>query len=193
MSRVCYSALSIVFAERSYVLLASVAGLSVLIVATWLPNFSLVWQVIASGSIPLPNKIEILTALVRSLSTNFTAFSRAITIAMAVLFGMNVAMIVYYHRSRRALMKPLGSGVITTSVGGLASGSLGVGCAACGTLILSPVLTFLGAGTLITTLPLGGEEFGLAGLVMLVLSLLWGAKKVGQLTTCRPEVGDGQH
>jgi len=187
MNRAAYHVLGEVFTRGSYVLLAIVAGLFVLIFATWLPNLGLVWQVVSSDSIPLPNKIEILTALVRSLGTNFTPFSGAVTIAMAVLFGANVALIVYYFRLRRTLVKHAGSGVIAASVGGLASGLLGVGCAACGTLILSPALTFLGAGTVITSLPFGGEEFGLLGVAMLVVSLIWGAKRIAELAMCRLE------
>ncbi len=186
MNRAAYHVLSDVFTQGSYVLLAIGAGLSVLIFATWLPNLGLVWQVVTSDSIPLSNKIEILTALVRSLSTNFTPFSGAITIAVAVLFGTNVALIAYYFRLRKTLVKQASSGMAAASLGGLASGFLGIGCAACGTLILSPVLTFLGAGTLIASLPFGGEEFGLFGVAMLVLSLILGAKRIGQLTVCGP-------
>ena len=186
MNRAVYTVLSQVFTEGSYVLLATVVGISVLIFATWLPNLGLVWQVLTSESVPLPNKIEILTALVRSINTNFTFFSMVIVIAMAMLFGTNVALIVYYFRLRQTLVRQASGGIAAASLGGLASGFLGVGCAACGTLILSPTLTFLGAGTLVMSLPFGGEEFGLAGLAMLVLSLILGAKKIGQLTACSP-------
>ena len=78
-------------------------------------------------------------------------------------------------------------GIAAASLGGLASGFLGVGCAACGTLILSPALTFLGVGALlVASLPFGGEEFGLVGVALLVLSLILGAKKISQLTACSP-------
>ncbi len=187
MSRVVCSVLSDVFTRGNYILLTAATALPVLILTTWLPNLGLVWQVVASDSIPFPNKIEILAALVQSLGTNFTPFSGAVTIAMAVLFGANVTLIVYYLRLRRTLVKHAGSGVIAASVGGLASGLLGVGCAACGTLILSPALTFLGAGTVITSLPFGGEEFGLLGVAMLVVSLIWGAKRIAELAMCRLE------
>lgn len=184
MNRAVYKVLGQVFTEGSYMLLAAVVGLSLLIFVTWLPNLGLVWQVLTLGSVPLLSKIEILAALVGSLNTNFSPFSIVITIAMAMLFGANVALIIYYFRHRQRLVKQASGGMAATSLGGLASGFLGVGCAACGSFILSPALTFFGVGTLVASLPLGGEEFGLLGLAMLALSLILGARKINQLTLC---------
>ncbi len=53
-----------VFAEGRCILLAAATGLAVFILATWLPNLGLVWQIAASASVPLacplgaPGKIE---------------------------------------------------------------------------------------------------------------------------------------
>ncbi len=82
-----------VFAEGRYILLAAATGLAVLILATWLPNLGLVWQIAASASIPFADKVNVLTALVGSIGTNFTVFSALSTVAIATLFGANVATI----------------------------------------------------------------------------------------------------
>src|SRR3546814_6039646 len=82
-------ALRQVFTEARYVILASAVGLAVFILATWLPNFGLVWQIAASGSVPLADKVEVLAALVGSIATNFTVFSALSTITIAALFGAN--------------------------------------------------------------------------------------------------------
>src|SRR3546814_3024663 len=101
-SDVCSSDL---FTEARYVILASAVGLAVFILATWLPNFGLVWQIAASGSVPLADKVEVLAALVGSIATNFTVFSALSTITIAALFGANVAMITYQFRLRRQLVR----------------------------------------------------------------------------------------
>src|SRR3546814_4213137 len=62
-------ALRQVFTEARYVILASAVGLAVFILATWLPNLGLVWQIVASGSVPLADKVEVLAALVGSIAT----------------------------------------------------------------------------------------------------------------------------
>ena len=40
-----------VFAEGRYILLAAITGLAVFILATWLPNLGLVWQIAVYGKI----------------------------------------------------------------------------------------------------------------------------------------------
>ena len=173
-----------VFAEGRYILLAATTGLAVFILATWLPNLGLVWQIAASASVPFADKVKILAALIGSIGTNFTVFSALSTVAIAALFGANVAMMAYYFRVRRQLVRQAGQAGAAASLGGLASGLFGVGCAACGTFVLSPVLSFVGASGLIALLPFGGEEFGALGVAMLGFSLVLTARKIGEPLAC---------
>ena len=173
-----------VFAKGSYILLAVAMGLAVFILATWLPNLGLIWQIAASASIPLADKVQVLTALVGSIGTNFTVFSALSTVAIAALFGANVAMIAYYFRVHRRIVRQAGQVGAATSLGGLASGFFGIGCAACGTFVLGPALSFIGATGLIALLPFGGEEFGALGVGMLGFSLVLTARKIGEPVAC---------
>lgn len=173
-----------VFTNHRYVAIALIATVAVFIFATWLPNLGLVWQITRSASVPLADKLQILAALVGSIETNFTLFSALSTIVIAVLFGTNVAMIAYYLNLRRQF---IGEGRLTgatTSLGGLASGLFGVGCAACGTFVLGPVLSLAGAGGLLALLPFGGQEFGVLGIGMLGFSLFLTARKIGEPLAC---------
>ncbi len=173
-----------VFADWRYILLAAATGLAVFILATWLPNLGLVWQIAASASVPLADKVRVLTALIGSIGTNFTVFSALSTVAIAVLFGANVAAITYFLRFRRQLVRQAGQAGAAASLGGLASGFFGVGCAACGTFVVGPVLSFVGASGLIALLPFGGEEFGVLGVGMLGFSLVLTARKIGEPVAC---------
>ena len=173
-----------VFAEGRYILLAATTGLVVFILATWLPNLGLVWQIAASTTVPLADKVSVLTSLIGSIGTNFTVFSALSTVAIAALFGANLAMMIYYFRLQRQLSGQAGQAGVATSLGGLASGFFGVGCAACGTFVLSPALSFVGASGLIAFLPFGGEEFGALGVGMLGFSLVLTAKKIGEPVAC---------
>jgi hypothetical protein len=181
-------ALKQVFANGRYIVLAVGASLLAFIFTTWLPNLALVWQIGSSDSMSLSDKIAILTALIGSIGTNFTLLSGFTAIAVAVLFGMNVAMIAYLFGRDRELRGKSAGGAAAASIGGVASGLFGIGCAACGTLVLGPVLSFSGASTLIGLLPFGGEEFGTFGIAMLGLSLFLSAKRIGQPITCRTPV-----
>jgi len=112
------------------------------------------------------------------------------TVAVAALFGANVALIAYYFRVRRRFARQAGQVGAATSLGGLASGFFGIGCAACGTFVLSPVLSFIGAAGLIALLPFGGEEFGALGAAMLGFSLVLTARKIGEPVVCTLEPAD---
>ena len=95
-----------------------------------------------------------------------------------------MAALVHYFRLRRRFARPAGQAGAAASLGGLASGVFGIGCAACGTFVLGPVLAFFGAGGLIALMPLGGEEFGVLGVGMLGFSLVLTAKKIAEPIAC---------
>ena len=174
-----------VFSKGWYVLLAATIALATLVLTTWLGNLGLVWQIATSQWLPMADKVKILLALIGSLSTNFTVFSALCAIAIAILFGMNIAVTTYVFQEHRRLGSQSGQIVTATSLGGLMSGLFGIGCAACGTFVLSPALAFLGAGTLVTALPFGGEEFGALGVGLLTLSLVMSVKRIGQPMLCQ--------
>ena len=174
-----------VFSKGWYVLLAATIALAIFVLTTWLGNLGLVWQIATSQWLPLFDKANILLALIGSIGTNFTVFSALCAVAIAVLFGLNVAVMTYGFRQRRVMATKSGQGMATTSLAGLMSGLFGIGCAACGTLLLSPALAFLGIGTLVTLLPFGGEDFGALGVGLLSLSLIISARKIGQPMVCQ--------
>lgn len=174
-----------VFSRGWTVVLAAAITLATFVLTTWLGNLGLVWQIAISTDLPFADKARILIALVGSITTNFTVFSAATTIAIAVLFGTNTAVMAYVYVERRRLTLPSTRAGTVASLGGLASGLFGIGCATCGTLLLSPALAFLGLGSFAALLPFGGEEFGALGAVMLSLSLFISAKKIDQPMLCQ--------
>lgn len=177
-------ALTCVFKEWTYILIAVIGALVVFVLATWLANPGLVWQITVSPSVPLFDKAKILAGLVGSIRTNFTALSALYTIAIAVLFGLNTAMVTYYMKMQKGLRMNRGQTSAAAGLGGLASGFIGMGCAACGTFVLAPVLSIVGAAGLIALLPFDGQEFGLLGVGMLGFSIVLVAKKIGEPLVC---------
>jgi hypothetical protein len=183
-----FQALTRVFNEWTYALIAVLVAFVVFVLATWLPNLELVWKIIASPSVPLLDKVNVLASLVGSIRTNFSDFSAVSTIAVVVLFGVNTAMVTYYVRLRRRLSRQMGQAAALAGVGGVASGFLGIGCAACGTFALGPILSFVGATGLITLLPFDGQEFGLLGIALLGFSIFLAAKKINEPLVCPVDV-----
>ena len=167
-----------VFGRFAYLALAAVLAVVAFLLAVWLPNLGLIAQIVTGSNAPIAAKISILLSLLGGIWTNFSLFSAGYTVAIAMLFGVNTAMIVYLFRQRRAAVAAGQN--IALGTGGIASGVLGIGCAACGSLIASSALSFVGAGSALALLPLSGGEFGILSVALLLLSLLLISRNLAQ-------------
>ncbi|MBM2818014.1 MAG: Uncharacterized protein HW401_604 [Parcubacteria group bacterium] len=170
-----------VFQKPLYAAIGILTGLTSFVFIIWLPNIWLVAEVLFSSGSFL-ERIALPVSLIGTISTNFTALSASFVIAMAILFGMNVAMTAFFIRRRLSSVRQSG-----TAVGliGTVIGTLGVGCAACGSILLTTVLAWIGAGALIRLLSMRGEEFGIAGVIILASSLFLTAKQIENPAVCR--------
>ena len=174
-----------VFSGPSYVLLAITIAVSVFAFAVWLPNWRLIFTVIASPSVNFTEAVAVIFGLFLSIGTNFTVVSASYTIVIAILFGINIALLVYYISTKRKESFQGRGGVV--GIGGLVSGIFGIGCASCGTFILTSVLALVGAGGIVSFLPLGGEEFGILGVVLIGYATYWTAKKIEEPLVCKTD------
>ncbi len=176
-------ALGQVFVHPSYVALAIVLGILAFLLAVWFPNFGLIAQVYSGATAPLAATLGIALSLLGGITTNFDLLSAGYTVAIAVLFGLTTAMIVFMVNQRRAAAAGRS---IAVGSGAVASGVVGVGCAACSSLILSVVIPSLGASGALAALPLQGEEFGVLSVALFFVSLLLISKHVAESSVCAP-------
>jgi hypothetical protein len=170
-----------VFQKIQYSLLAGSIALVIFSFIVLFPNLRLLIQILSNQTFSFGAKMQFVFSLFGSIQTNFTFISATYTILIAVLFGMNIAMFAYYIRRQRAVVGKSNSAL---GVGGLVSGIFGIGCASCGTFILTWALGFFGATGLIAFLPLGGEEFGILGVILLLYSVVTIAKKISSPQVC---------
>jgi hypothetical protein len=175
-------ALQKVFQKPAYVFLALVLSAVTFAFAAWLPNIRLIASVVGSSDASFSQKLGIPLSLLGSITTNFTLLSASYTIAIAVLFGVSVAMMVYFLRRKISEVKQAG---IATGFLGVASGVLGVGCAACGSFLLTSGLALIGAGSVLAYLPLAGGEFGILGVTLLSVSIYLTAKQIQNPAVCK--------
>ncbi len=131
----------------------------------------------------MSEKASFVWSLYGSIGTNFTVVSASYTIAIAILFGVNIALLAYYIARMRGGARRVGS-TSAAGFGGLIAGIFGIGCAACGTFIFTSVLALFGASGFLAILPLGGEEFGLLGVLLLMYSIYLLAKKINDPLVC---------
>lgn len=176
-------AFSEVFSNTSYIALASTLAVIAFLFAVWLPNFGLIGEVFSTSSAPLASKLKVAMSLLGGIGTNFSFLSAGYTIAIALLFGVNIAMVAYFLMRTRA---HLARQDVAVGFGGVASGALGIGCAACGSFILSTALSSFGAASALAILPLRGGEFGILSVALLLFSLLLISRKIVAPLICNP-------
>lgn len=178
----CFGGLKEVFNRPLYIVLALVIAVMILVFSIWLPNLSLIKNTIVSSDLLLSEKAAILWASLGAIKTNFSFMSRLFTMLISLLAGLNIAMLVYYLKRRIGLERTTG-----TSVVGMFFGLVGVGCASCGSVILSSFLGIGVTGGIIGFLPLRGSEFALFGIALLLWSNYSLALKIKQPAICLVE------
>ena len=178
--------LGIILTKPLYVFIAILTAWAVLTFAVLLPNMQLIGVVLFSDTASALEKANFLFSLYGSIGTNFTLVSASSTVVIAVLFGVNVILLLYYiRRVRGAVSNVRSTGV--AGISGLISGVLGIGCAACGTFVLTSVLALIGVGGIVTYLPFKGVEFGFIGVGLLLYSTYSLVSKIDSPLVCRIE------
>ena len=173
--------LQTVFRRPGYAVAALVISIVVFVGGVLIPHYQLLQTVLGNQTLSLFEKTTFIISLLGAIETNFMFVSASVLLVSSLLFGINVVMLVYHIRRVR------GEGVAAmgaTSVGGFVSAIFGIGCAACGSLIATSVLATLGAGGLITLLPLRGVEFGFIGIALLLYSIWLIGKKINAPLVC---------
>ncbi len=148
-------------------------------------NPTLVGDLVVGGSLPLENRLVILLELFPFVGTSFEPLQGGLLVVVAALTGVDVAMAVYHFREHGVALREGG-----TSVAGVLLGTLGAGCAACGSAILVGILSLVGVSGSLLLLPLNGLEFALFALVVLTLSIHWLADGMrgGRVNGCPVEL-----
>lgn len=175
------SPLRTVFGNWRYVLLAAAVALATFALAVWSQNFSLLFSIIGNPLVSVNDKLTLPINLLGSITTNFTLLAASYIIAIAILGGINAALISYQIRKQRSKLSRSGG---ATGAMGILSGVLGLGCVACKSLLLVSLLgTTAGAG-FVALLPLKGAEFGIVGVALMLVSLYFITKSIQAPPVC---------
>jgi hypothetical protein len=177
-----FSVLQRVFTEARYTQIAALLAVVALSTAILIPNTAIIVQVFQSTEIRLVAKFAFLGRMYGILFTMFTIFAALYTVVISILFGINSSLLVYYIRRRQTNVSNTSGH--TAGVFGVVSGLFGVGCAACGSVIVSGLLALVGAGGLLALLPLHGAEFGVLGVMLLSYSVYQLSKRISDPLVC---------
>lgn len=172
--------LRLVLTIPTYAAVALVGAVGSLSVFVFSQNVPLVTFALR-GPLSLADRASLLAALYPFVGGAYGVVRGTILIAVSVLVGMNVAVAAYHFREHRVSVAGGGTSAI-----GLLLGTLGAGCAACGTAVLAGLLSLVGAAGLLTVLPLEGLEMSLLAALAVGLSLFWLADGMrgGEINGC---------
>ncbi len=175
----------LVLSVPTYAVVAVVATVAALTLFVASLNVPLVSSVVVGGSLPLANRLRVLLELYPFVGTSFGTAQGVLLLVVAALSGVDVSMAVYHLREHGLSLQTGG-----TSLAGVVLGTLGAGCAACGSAVLLGVASLLGVGSSLLFLPLDGLEFALGALVVLLLSIYWLADGMrgGRVAGCPVDV-----
>lgn len=168
-----------VFTNWRYLLLSALIFFAVLLLSIWLPNLNFIRHTTFSESLTLEQKRGILISSLGAYQTNFTLFSQILTMTVAALFAINISLIVFYFARRISINRASGMSIFA-----IISGFLGVGCASCGSVILSSIFGLGTTASFLRFLPLKGKEFGLLSIIILSISTYLVAKKIQDPLFC---------
>lgn len=173
--------MNVVLKNYWYILLTLFIGVLIFAFSVLLPNLKLVGIVWGDGAISTTSKVALLINLLGSITTNFTILSAFTTISVAFLIGVNVALMLYIYRRQKA---GLSAGGVAMSTFGTVIGMFGVGCAACGSLILTALLATFGGIGILALLPFQGQELSLVGVLALGYATYFLVQKINKPIIC---------
>lgn len=175
------SGLQKVYGRPSYLVGSALLVLLILFFVAWLQNLNFLGHVVFGRELSLEARWSILLSSPGLLLANQTPLSLGLIIIIACLTAMNVALLIYYFRRRVVL-----ASAATTGFFGFLSAVLGIGCAACGSVILSGLLGLSTTAVFIGYLPWRGLEFSFLSIILLLASLMIVGKKIQQPLVCPP-------
>jgi hypothetical protein len=163
--------------------MAIIVALTLVSAALLFPNRELLLGVLVSDSVGFGSKFNFAISLLGSITTNFSVFSASYLILVAIMFGVNISLLTYYIRRRQS--KESSGKIQLANIGGIVSAVFGIGCMACGSIVLTALFGIFGAGAVIAFLPLHGFEFGIIGLLLLSVSVYYIIKRINDPLVCR--------
>lgn len=168
-----------VFSRPSYIVIASAVTIGMIVVNTLLPHRELIRVIFSSDKIGWGQRLDFIANLLLTFGVNTSVISKILMIVVTIAAGVSIALLVYYLKQRIKLDIAIG-----TNVFGILAGMVGVGCASCGSILLTSVIGLSASGAFISFLPLQGLEFGLASLALLVWSIWSVSKKIQKGLAC---------
>lgn len=172
--------LSLIFTRKDSRLVIILSTLALLFILLAAQNGKSSLAVLGFAALPLLDRITLTLSTFFDFTSTFTAGTLLVALLGSLLGGINLSLAYTYMKLRGEVIVKSGlySGV------GLIIAFIGIGCAACGTALLSVVLGMFGFSAMLNIFPYQGQELGYIGLIILILAAYFLSKKVAAPTVC---------
>lgn len=167
------------FRRRETVIAAVAAVLAVVLAAMAAPNVKLLVFILTEPEFDAALKLK---AAVRAVWSGRLAFAKAsgpLVAAVALLFGWNVGLLAHRLKDKIREERAAGAGLA-----GMVIGLFGVGCAACGSVLLTTLFGAGAAAAVVGALPFKGAEFGVVGIAVILGSIHHVSKRIVDPDAC---------
>jgi hypothetical protein len=155
-----------VFTRPLYILIAVFSAFLGLGIILWSLNLDALRFILFMGEIPASVKFDFVTGVYQGLFGLIDTMQSLVLITFAVLFGVNISLMIFVVFSRVS-----NRSAQTKGAGGLALAIIAGGCAACGASLLAPLLTTIGITSLFAIQQLG-TVVGILGILLTSWSIL---------------------
>lgn len=163
-------------------------GVTVIIVSSLLFLFLLLLsqngpaavRILEIGSLELLERLRLAISTIFDIGNAFTVSTLILATLGSLIAGINLALAYVYMKTRGEML--VKSGIYSGL--GLVLALFGIGCAACGTALLSLVLSFFGFSTMLNVFPYQGQEIGYIGLIFLLIATYFLSKKISAPNVC---------
>ncbi|OYX42410.1 hypothetical protein B7Y94_03450 [Candidatus Saccharibacteria bacterium 32-49-12] len=169
----------LLYFKPAYLLLAAVSSILFYELIFWFLNLGLLQYLLTSPFLSIGDKVGMLVGSYSGIFTSPVSWLALTLFAVSIFQGVAVAALVYSIRKersdRRGFLRDLGG----TGVAGILS-VLGLGCAACGTSLITPILTFFFATSSVAVAEEVGFYSAVLALVVSMVTVYLAGLKVAQ-------------
>ena len=169
-----------VLSKPWFVVLALLVTTILVAINSLLPQRDLIATIFTSDSFDGATRAKIVGSLLLTFGVNVTLTGKVLFAIITITAGISISLLVYYLKNR--IKFDLAGG---TSTLGIFLSLIGVGCASCGSVILSSVIGLSATGAFVGFLPLQGLEIGLLSLSLLMWSIYSVSKKIQNPLLCK--------
>lgn len=167
--------------EKNAVTVSVVASFLLFTLVCLLQNGVTAFQVFSFDTISLSKQFLLFFQTLFDLQSVFTFGTASVAIISSLLGGISIGILYAYYRARGNSLQ--GGNFAGLSVGYFIA-LLGIQCVACGTALLTTILTALGGVWLNNNLPYHGLEIGVLGIMIQIMLLISLLNKMAYPRTC---------